>query len=246
MGARRGASGRGAGLGGAQAQGDSPAARQGQRRRLWVGASGPSRTRISRRNCSRVCWEPTTSRPARACMRPARWPASRAASASMAGSVPTRTSSTPTCSCSGTTTSPRPIRFCFPGCSTGAVQSRRPHHPPVHPHHAYELRRRPHPAARAPYGAGDRQRHLPGDRGKEAGGSRVRRSARRLQAGQDGIGYGLSDDVPIEDDADRRHLGRLRGIPGGLHARSAPRSCPACPRESIRWLASLYGDPRAR
>ena len=97
-----------------------------------------------------------------------------------------------------------------------------PHHRRGHPHHAHQLRRRPLPAARAARGAGDRQRHLPRDRGPEVGAARVRRPARRLQARQDGHRLRPRRRRPRRGRRHRRHLGRVRGVPRRLHAGARP------------------------
>ncbi len=131
----------------------------------------------------------------------------------------------------------------LPDAGPQAGQPGRPHHRPVHPHHAHELRRRPHPAARAPCWARDRQRDLPGDRGSRSWVHRefVDRHV-AFKRGKTDIGYGLADDVLVADEAtDVTWDDTWHSWP--TTPRSGPRSCPALPAASIRWLASLYGDP---
>ena len=193
---------RGARPGGPEAPGGHRAARQGERRPLRIAPSGPSPTPTSRRSCSRAALG--NEQPGD--QRPRLYAASAMAgledsSASTARSAATRTSTTPTPSCSGTPTSPRPTRSSSPGCWTGGAPTRRSA--------IIDLSTR---TTRTSYAADrtaalrcrmraldDRQRHLPGDRDRAAvGRPRVRESLTSpSSASRTGLGYGLTRGRPI-------------------------------------------------
>ena len=85
----------------------------------------------------------------------------------------------------------------LPDAGPTAVQPRRPHHPPVHPHHANELRRRPDPAA--PCRMRSWRSPTPSATRSWPASWCIREFVDRYVAfkrGKTDIGYGLSDERP--------------------------------------------------
>ncbi len=236
--------------GGAQAARDRRAARQGQRRHLRLGpVDHPGRLR--RVEAVQGSAGNQQRRDQRAPLRrPARWPASRAASASMAaiGCYEDIDHADVFVLWDANLAETDPVLFSRM-LDRRRVQPRRPHHRAVATRTTRTSYAVDHSLLHAAaYGAGDRQRHLPRDRGPEAGCSRSSWTSTSPSNGARRHRLRSHRRHPGRGRRHRQHLETSTWRFSRTTSRSAPRSCPGCSaaRHSLAgvalWRPAAQGD----